>query len=216
MPYLINDFQPTGKWVPNLGNKPPPPPIAEPGAQADHPHETANVLDQVLEGAISEAGLSPARIASWVEQMGILDDGRQVRLSPSCLLQPNAGDQVLVWTNETGQSTVLSILVRQDKQAEFMFNINSPLTIEAPVVSLNAGSLRFKAEDFLSYAKRRFAVEHTRSESIKMRVAQLDLDIRRAGQVSDHVEGSFLQRAGTWISNTVREARHKARTFLFD
>lgn len=187
--------------------------------QSNHPlpPEETSVLERVLEGqALGTSGMSHQLLASWEGSFGTLEDGRQVRLSPSCLLQPSSGDQVLVWTSETGSVTLLLVLVRNDEGADFELTSTTPITIEAPVLSLKAGSLRFKADDFYTYAKRRFAFEHTRTESMKMRIAQLDLDIRRAGTVFDHIEGSFMQRAGTWISNTVRDVRHKARTFLFD
>lgn len=181
------------------------------------PPEGASVLDQVLEEQVTDTlGMSHQVLANWDGQTGTLEDGRSVRLSPSCLLQPMPGDQVLVWTSKTGVATLLSVLVRSDKDADFELTSTTPITIEAPVVHLNADSMRFKANDFITYAKRRFAVEHTRTESVKLRIAQLDMDIRRAGTVSDQISGSFIQRAGTWISNTVRDVRHKARTFLFD
>ena len=76
--------------------------------------------------------------------------------------------------------------------------------------------MHIQAQDFLTSTRNRHAVEHVRTETVDTRVAQIGTDIRRASHASDEVEGTILQRAGTWISNTVREARHHARAFLFD
>ena len=71
--------------------------------------------------------------------------------------------------------------------------------------------MHIQAEDFLTSTRNRHAVEHVRTETVDTRVAQVGTDVRRAGHASDEVEGTMLQRAGTWVSNTVREARHRAR-----
>ena len=66
--------------------------------------------------------------------------------------------------------------------------------------------MHIQAEDFLTSTRNRHAVEHVRTETVDTRVAQIGTDVRRAGHASDEVEGTMLQRTGTWISNTV-EAR---------
>ena len=71
------------------------------------------------------------------------------------------------------------------------------------------------ARDFLSSARNRHIVEDTRTETSRLRVTQVGTDIRRVTTSDETVDGTLLQRAGTWISTTVRDARLTARTFLF-
>lgn len=177
-----------------------------------------SVLDHVLiqSDAPKTHGLQTSSVASWLDQTGVLADGQQAKLASSCFVTPCAEDQVLVWLDEQGVCFVLSVLTRKAQDAPVVIQSENPMSIEAPVVGLQAESVRVHADDFLSRAKRRYAVEHTRTETVDLRVARIETDIRHADRVSDEVTGSLLQRAGTWISNTVREVRHKARTFLFD
>ena len=83
-------------------------------------------------------------------------------------------------------------------------------------LALTAEAVHIHAHDFITSTRNRHAVEHTRTETVQTRVAQIGTDIRRATHASDEVQGTVLQRAGTWISSTVREARLHARAFLFD
>lgn len=93
---------------------------------------------------------------------------------------------------------------------------SGPLAIEAPRIGISTQALHITSEDFLTCTRHRHAVEDTRTETSRVRVAQVGTDIRRTVTADDTVSGTFLQRAGTWISSTAREARLRARTFLFD
>ena len=179
----------------------------------------SSVLERVLAhpGAEPRAGaMREAEVVAWTEAAGTLADGRPARLGASCLLRPAAGDRVVVWAGESGERWVLGVLERPGESPAKVLATSGPLTIQAPRVVLAAGAVHIHAEDFLTSTRNRHAVEHTRTETVQVRVAQVGTDVRRAVNVSDDVEGTVLQRAGTWISNTVREARLHARAFLFD
>lgn len=178
----------------------------------------ASVLERML--AEPDAGqrsgtLLEGVLATWAETSGTLSDGRTVRLGASCLLQPTPGDRVLVWSGGDGERWILHVLDQSGSEPALVA-LKRPLTIKAPRVSLSAGDVHIQAEDFLTSTRNRHAVEHVRTETVDTRIAQVGTDIRRASHASDEVEGTILQRAGTWISNTLREARHHARAFLFD
>ena len=182
------------------------------------PAEAATVLDRMLGTPDQSSGagtLADGELATWAETHGTLGDGRAVHLGASCLLRPAPGDRVLVWSAEDGSRWILSVLERGQGEPAVVA-ATGPLTIKAPRVALTAAAVHIHAEDFLTSARNRHAVEHLRTESVQTRVAQIGTDIRRASHASDEVEGTVLQRAGTWISNTLREARLHAKAFLFD
>lgn len=180
--------------------------------------DAASVLERMLAEptARERSGtLMEAVVVTWAEVSGTLSDGGTARLGASCLLQPAPGDRVLVWSADDGERWILHVLDQSDSQPA-QVALKRPLTIKAPKVSLSAEDVHIQAEDFLTSTRNRHAVEHVRTETVDTRVAQIGTDVRRASHSSDEVEGTSLQRAGTWISNTLREARHRARAFLFD
>ena len=154
-------------------------------------------------------------VATWAETAGTLVDGHAARLGASCLLRPMAGDRVVVWSDEEGGRWIVSVLTRSGAPSAVLA-VPGPLTIDATRVGLVAEAVHIHAGNFITSTRNRHAVEHTRTETAEVRVSQVGTDIRRATHVSDEVQGTILQRAGSWISNTVREARLHARAFLFD
>ena len=182
------------------------------------PTGPASVLDRML-GTTGEpnrpVGLADAVVRTWTDGTGTLTDGRTVKVAASCLLRPAAGNRVLIYDGEGGERWILTVLERADAEPAVVAT-TGPLTIKAPRVALTAGAVHIQAEDFLTSTRNRHAVEHVRTENVHTRVAQIGTDIRRASHVTDEVEGTVLQRAGTWISNTAREARLHAKAFLFD
>ena len=159
--------------------------------------------------------LAEAVVTTWAETAGTLSDGRPANLGASCLLRPGPGDRVLVWSGDQGRRWVLNVLERADGKSALL-DIPGAATIKADRLALTAGTVHIQAEDFLSSTRNRHAVEDVRTETVNTRVAQIGTDIRRANHATDDVEGTVLQRAGSWISNTLREARLHARAFLFD
>ena len=176
-----------------------------------------SVLERVLSG---EAQAPPgdafheAAVESWTSSHGMLADGRMARLAASCLVRPEAGDRVVVWPSDSGACWVTAVLQRAGDAT--VLAAPGPLTIEAPRIGMVAGTVHVTAEDLLTNTRSRHAVEDTRTEVARVRVADVGTDIRRTSTAADEVSGTFLQRTGTWLSKTTREARFKARTFLFD
>ncbi len=182
----------------------------------------SSVLERVLSkqtGGAPGGALCEAIVAAWSETSGSLEDGRVAQSAASCLVRPAPGDRVLIWAGDEGEPSgkiwVLSVIERSGDEA-LVLAASRPLAIKAPNVGVSAETMHIAARDFLTSTRNRHAVEDTRTETVRVRVAQVGADIRRADTVDEDVRGTFLQRAGTWISNTVREARLKARTFLFD
>jgi len=167
-----------------------------------------------LSGGVG-AGLSDAVITAWAKDRGVLENGHTVRRSVSCLLQPAIGDRVLLWSNHE-DAWVLQVLERGEKEQPVVLSAEAGITIEAPRVALHGDSVQVAARDFLSNVGNRHAIEHTRTEHSKLRVSQVETDIRRVTTADERVAGTLLQRTGTWLSTTVRDARLKARTFLFE
>ena len=190
-------------------------PAPRPPASAD-PAEAPHFVAELL-GRTSEAtdGLSVAAIASWADDRGALADGRGVRVAASCLLRPAAGDRVLIWSGDE-ETWVLSVLERNAADAPVVLKSDTGVTIEAPRVALQGKVVQVAASEFLSSTRNRHAVEHTRTEHSKLRVSQVGTDIRRVGTADERVSGTLMQRTGTWLSTTAREARLKARSFLFE
>ena len=183
----------------------------------------ASVLAQMLaRGSETSGDFLETTIATWSGQSGTLENGRMAGLAASCLLRPAPGDRVLVWSRPsapeseaTPTSWVLGILERPSDAAAVL-STSTPLAIEAPKVGIAAGAVHIAAEDYISSVRNHHAVEDTRTVTARLRVADIGTDVRHASSAVDEVSGTMLQRAGTWISNTVREARLRARTFLFD
>ena len=161
------------------------------------------------------AGFGTAEVLAWSDVSGTLTDGRGARLAVSCLLRPVAGDRVVVWSESDGERWVLNVLERS-ADGPARVGTSGPLTIEAPRVLLTGEAVHVQAVDFLTSTRNRHAVEDVRTETVRTRVADIGTDIRRASHASDEVRGTVLQRAGSWISTTLREARLTAKAFLFD
>lgn len=192
-----------------------------PAAEAtDGVGDPASILRRVLARSNDEApvggALREASVSVWTGATGVLSGGCTARLCASCLLRPAPGDRVLIFSGDHGRNWVLSVLRRTSDDATALLAAPGPLVIEAPRVGISTRAAHIVAEDFLTSTRNRHAVEETRTETTRVRVARIGTDIRRASTVDDAIEGTFLQRAGTWISNTTREARLRARTFLFD
>ena len=182
--------------------------------------DAASVLGRVLARSDDEGpaggSLREASVSVWTGATGVLCDGCTARLGASCLLRPAPGDRVLIWSGDDGRSWVLAVLLRAADDATALLAAPGPLAIEAPRVGISARAVHIVSEDFLTSTRNRHAVEETRTETARVRVARIGTDIRRTNTADDAIEGTFLQCAGIWISNTAREARLRARTFLFD
>ena len=194
----------------------------ESATKAPSPVSQASVLEKVLARGGEAAGeFQEAVVATWSGQSGTLESGRIAGLAASCLLRPAPGDRALVWSrhadaqDKSAPCWILSILERSS-DAVAVLSAETPLSIEAPRVGVAAKAVHITAQDFVSSARNRHAVEDTRTETARLRVADIGSDVRRASSAVDEVSGTMLQRTGTWISNTVREARLRARTFMFD
>lgn len=189
-----------------------------PGEDASLAPEAPSFVAHLLGRGPSDAsaGLGEAVVAAWSDETGTFADGRIAGLGASCLLRPAPGDRVLAWTGEDGRCWVLAVLQRHSQEAPAVLATGGAITIEAPRLAMAARAVHIVAEDFLTSTRHRHAVEGTRTETCDVRVSQVGTDIRRATTVDDDVKGTLWQRTGTWISNTARDARLKARTFLFD
>jgi hypothetical protein len=178
----------------------------------------ASVLERMLsppESAAQPGSMADAVVASWADTTGTLADGGTARLAASCLVRPVSGDRVLVYSGAGEVRWILAVLDAPQSRTTVLA-APAGLAIEAPRVRVAAKAVHIHAEDFLTSARNRHAVEDVRTETVHTRVAQIGTDVRRASQATDEVEGTVLARAGMWISNTVKEARLHARAFLFD
>ena len=182
--------------------------------------EAHDVLERILAppARVAESGgLCDLRVVSWSDGLGTLSDGRIARRSVSCLVQPSAGDRVLAWCSEDGEWWILSVLSRgAAPDAPTVLASDGPLTVDAPRVALRSPDLHLQAENLLIAARHHHAVSDVRTDSTRLRVADVETDVRRARQATDDITGTFLQRAGAWFSHTLREARIHARAVLFD
>ena len=193
----------------------------------DAAEPSVSVLEQVFSRrgeAPLDGSLGETQVATWAGTVGTLVDGRMAHLAASCLMRPCAGDRVLVWlaaSRQGGRAALAAegwivAIIERASNATSVLASATPLAIETPCLGVSAGAVHIAARDFLTSTRNRHAVEDTRTETARVRVAEVGTDIRRATTVDDQVAGTLLQRAGTWIANTAREARFKARTFLFD
>ena len=199
---------------------------SEPAAP-DAAESSTSVLEQVFSRrgeALLDGSLGETEVATWAGAVGTLVDGRMAHLAASCLMRPCAGDRVLVWLaasrqdgrpGRAAEGWIIAIIERASNATSVLASA-TPLAIETPCLGVSARAVHIAARDFLTSTRNRHAVEDTRTISARVRVAEVGTDIRRATTVDDQIAGTLLQRAGTWIANTARDARLKARTFLFD
>lgn len=191
---------------------------AAPDADADRTRDDS-VLERMLSQRDAPAGRSrfeEAVVAVWDGQRGKLTDGRTADVAASCLLRPASGDRVVVWSAAGGGTCRVAVVLERASDDVAVLSVPGEVSLEASRLGLSAQTVQIIAQDFLSHTRNRHALEGTRTEVARVRVAQIGTDIRRASTADDEVTGTLLQRTGTWISKTVREARFKARTFLFD
>lgn len=159
--------------------------------------------------------MEEAMIARWSEKTGTLLDGRLVRMGNSCLVSPSTGDQVLV-TSYKGDCWLLAILKRADNNAKLTLSSSTRLDFQAPSITLITEKMNLTAEEFLSRVENRQCVEETHTQTSKLRVSEVETDIRTATTVEDSISGFRLQRMGQWLVNVAREARMTAKSFIFD
>ena len=174
------------------------------------------MLAQRQAAATDQGTLRQTTVVAWQDDRGTLAGGIPATPAASCLLRPGAGDTVLAWCPDAGAPAHIVAVLARASDAPAVLTSNTALVIEAPSFGVSAKTVQIGCEDLLTHATNAHAVEGTRTETARVRVAQIGTDIRRATTVDDEVTGTLLQRTGTWMSNTVREARFKARSFLFD
>lgn len=211
-------------------------PSSADATEADRERAAQSVIERMLAQRQTDAGgggvLRQTTVAAWQGGNGTLAGGVAAGRSASCLIRPETGDTVLAWCPLSGgRAHVIAVLARSAdaagredagredsgrEETRTVLSAEQPLAIEAPSVGITAKVVQIACQDLLTHAKNAHAVEETRTETARVRIAQIGTDIRRATTVDDEISGTLLQRAGTWISNTVREARFKARSFLFD
>ncbi len=185
------------------------------GAQSvESAQQAHSVLDRVLDD--KGGHLFTGRIRSFESGKYLLADGRSVQVSASCLVQPKPKDWVLVWSNNHGQAWILNLLSRDSADEPLVISSDKAIQINARKIGLNAQTVHVKADNLVTHAVNNHSVEQTRTEQIKLRVTQVGTEIRRADRVLEKVNGSLIQKFGTWVVNAAQEVRHKARTVLFD
>ena len=188
-----------------------------PGAGPDH----KSALLAALLGAerAPESGPGTLRedtVEAWSATRGALTPGRAATLAPSCLIAPRAGDTVLAWARSEGPAQVLAVLARADPHAPTEIACGTHLVLEAATLALRADTVTVAAHKMVTRAHAHHVVEDTRTEAVRLRVADVEEDVRRARNARDEVTGTLLQRAGAWFSNVAREIRVHARATLFD
>ena len=164
----------------------------------------------------SRGAMEAAEVRAWSGGAGVLTDGRPAHSGFSCLVRPVPGDRVVVWSGPEGDCWVLTILHRQDAKAPAVLATSGDAVIETKRLTVAAEAVNIAATDFLTSARNRYIVEDTRTQTSRLRVSRIGTDIRQVTTSDDTVHGTFLQRAGTWLSTTTREARLTARSFLFN
>ena len=184
------------------------------------PADASDVLERILSPTVpatNSGGLHDLRVLSWSEELGTLSDGRIARRSASCLIRPGIGDRVLAWRAEDGEWWVLGVLSRAaSPETPTVLASNGPLTVEAARIALRSPEIHLHADDLIVSARHHHAVSDVQTDSVRLRVSDVETDVRRARQARDEITGTLLQRAGTWFSHTLREARIHAKAVLFD
>lgn len=176
-----------------------------------------SLIERMLDRDGGRGVLVEASVATWSEGTGRLTDGHAARAAASCIPRPMPGDRVLAWAADGGgPRRILAVLERAAKDADVVLAIDDPVTLQSSRIRLAAESIQVAADTLLVSTRNRHIVTDTDTETARIRVAQVGTDIRRATTADDNVSGTLMQRAGTWISSTVRDARLRARTFLFD
>lgn len=173
-----------------------------------------SVLDRVLDE--TEGQLLTGQIDCWSDGEGKLTDGRAVKISASCLVQPAAKDFVLFWLNNADQGWILNVLSREEQNAPLVISNDQAINIAANKINIQAGTVSVKAKHLFTHTVNSHAIEENRTEHIKTKVSQVGTEIKRASRVLERIDGTLIQRVGTWIVNAAKEVRHKARTVLFD
>ncbi len=196
------------------------PAAAERSDQASKPDaadDSPVFVEQLLRAGAEESPpgqLIEHDVLAWSGTAGTLSDGHTARTGFSCLVRPEPGDRVLVWPGKD-ESWVLAIMHRRSEQPA-VISMSGNAALEASRLSLAAESVHIAAGDLLTSARNMQAVSDVHTETSRLRVTQVGTDVRRVGNADDAVEGTLLQRLGTWVSTTARDARLTARSFLFN
>lgn len=163
-----------------------------------------------------EGAMHQTRLASWEDGQGLTEQGATVRKAASCLLDPEAGDTIVVWRNASGEAWALNVLMRAHASAPAMLSAGESVAIAADQITIKGKSVHVHAEEVLENVTTKHAVFARHSETCQLRVADVGTDVRRAGHVNDIVRGSLMQKATNWIAHTVRDVRMHARAMMVD
>ena len=158
-------------------------------------------------------GLEEDVVRDCVRDTVRLESGVAAAVAPSCLVRPEPGDRVLVWRTGEG-SVAVAVLARAGGDA-LAIGAEAEIRLESPRISVRAEMVRVLAGEVVTSANAVHEVSRVSTRSAELRVAEIGTDIRRAKTARDEVEGTFVQRLGSWVSDTAREARIAARTMLF-
>ena len=151
----------------------------------------------------------------WSAQKKVLVDGRNALLSDGCLVKPASKDRVLVFTDNLHSCTILAILER-NSDTPIALSATNTLAFESNRTALSAKKIRWASTNFLSSALHHYITKDMQTEIIKMRITETHTIVRQATTTDDNIHGVLLQRFGTWLSDTAKEVRMKAKQFLFE
>lgn len=188
-----------------------------PQAKALDGSDAPQFVEELLAGPRPESSgtMAQSDILSWAGSSGTLADGRVVHASFSCLIRPMPGDHVLVWITDDS-NWVLAVLHRRSQNVPAVIQVQGAAALEASRIAVSAKAIHLSAGEMVTSARTTHLVSDTTTETSRLRVTQVETDVRRTGNADHTVEGTLLQRMGTWMSTTVRDARLTARTFLFN
>lgn len=159
--------------------------------------------------------MEEAVIDVWSAQKKVLVDGRNALLSDGCLVKPAPKDRVLVFTENLHNCTILAILER-GLSTSIVLSATNMLAFEGNQATLAAKKIRWASTNFLSSASNHYIAKDLQTEIIKLRITETNTIVRQANTTDDNIHGVLLQRFGTWLSDTAKEVRMKAKQFLFE
>ena len=184
------------------------------------------LAEQSVRAGAPRAGVLVSQsVVSWSQDRGVLDDGTLAALASSCVLEPCEGDTVIVWragdgggAGTRGDAPCAAVLAVLARSAETPQRWRSPAALElfAPSLTIRSERVGIDAGSLLVWAQESHSVFTVLTESVRTRVSDVVYDVRRAAQRTDEVSGTLFQRAGLWLSHTLREARMHAKATLFD
>ena len=201
--------------------------------------EKTIILETTLDKTINETvSDTPVMVKGTVEEWGehegqILVAGQTVaaKMAVSCLIEPCFGDKVLAC--QIGREAyILSVLERTEQTQALVrvpgvdsVKLDAGQTLELQAqkgmlvfdsLAMVSGKITQASREFIAQSEDTIEISKRKTEAIHHRIVNVSgVDVRKANQVHEEIEETWVMRARAYLSQIKEDVRMVAKRILF-